>query len=239
MAADPVHAEQREREEHAVAQVGDREQVFQRVFHSFHRPAETAGRRQRAAHPGMTSVPPLRSAARLTPAAGCLRAVQHFRRAAGRRDLFRRLAAELVRAHGQLLRDVAAREHLERLPAAVNQPRLEQQLGRDHRAGVEALLEHVEVHHRVFGAERVVEPTLRDAAMQRHLAAFEPALELESRARLRPLVPAARLHALARALAAAHALLRVLRARGGLQIAEIHNRFSSVFGLRSSVFGHR
>jgi hypothetical protein len=56
-----------------------------------------------------------------------------------------------------------------------------------------------------------VKPALRDAAVQRHLAALESALELEARARLRALVAAARLRALAGAVAAADALLRVLR----------------------------
>ena len=41
----------------------------------------------------------------------------HVCRAARRRDLLRRLAAELVRAHGQRLADVAARQHLDRAVA--------------------------------------------------------------------------------------------------------------------------
>src|SRR5215207_8203374 len=41
---------------------------------------------------------------------GFLRHLQHFGRAAGRRDLLCCLAAELVRAHGQVLRDVTAGE---------------------------------------------------------------------------------------------------------------------------------
>ena len=47
--------------------------------------------------------------------------------------------------------------------------------------------------------------------MQRHLAAFESALELVARARLRALVAASGLRALAGAVTAADALLRVLR----------------------------
>src|SRR6185436_152974 len=56
------------------------------------------------------------------------------------------------------------------------------------------------------------------------LAALEPALELEPGARLRALVPATRLHALPAALAAPDALLRVLRALGRFEIAQIHRR---------------
>ena len=74
VAADAVHAEQPEREQHAVAQVRDGEDVLQAVFHG--------------CNP--------RTLARL------LR--DRLRRAAGRRDLLRRLAAELVRAHRQRLR---------------------------------------------------------------------------------------------------------------------------------------
>ena len=57
-----------------------------------------------------------------------------------------------------------------------------------------------------------MEPALRHAAMQRHLAAFEPALELVARTRLRALVSAAGLRALAGPVTAADALLRLLRA---------------------------
>src|SRR5262245_23825141 len=52
---------------------------------------------------------------------------QHLCRAAGRGDLLRRLAAELVRADRQLLADVAARQDLD--PArARHEPVLAQQL---------------------------------------------------------------------------------------------------------------
>src|SRR5205823_9943433 len=79
-----------------------------------------------------------------------------------------------------------------------------------------------EVHHFVLDTERVVEAALRHAPMQRHLAAFEPALELEARARLGALVPASRRLAVAAALAAPDAFLRVLHAFRRFEIAEIH-----------------
>src|SRR4029079_15474345 len=74
----------------------------------------------------------------------------------------------------------------------------------------------------VLDTERVVESALRDAAVQRHLAAFEPALEREAGERLRTLVTAAGRVAVAGALTAAHALLRVLRALWRFEIREIH-----------------
>jgi hypothetical protein len=59
--------------------------------------------------------------------------------------------------------------------------------------------------------------------MERHLAAFESALELEARARLRTLVPASGLRTLTGAMAATDALFVFFRALGGLQIAQIHD----------------
>src|SRR5688572_24176045 len=122
-------------------------------------------------------------------------------------NLLRRLAAELVRTHRQLLRDVAPGQHLDGLPHAVDQAALAQQIGRHHRSGVEAIRQQVEIDHRVLGAKRVVKPALRHPAVQRHLAAFESALELVARPRLRTLVAAPRLGALTGAMSAPDALL--------------------------------
>src|SRR6476659_661135 len=74
---------------------------------------------------------------------------QHLCRAAGRGDLLRRLAAEFMRPDRQLLRDVAAREHLD-AAAAADEPVLAQQLRGDVSAGVEPLGNGVEVHHFVL-----------------------------------------------------------------------------------------
>ena len=101
----------------------------------------------------------------------------------------------------------------------MDQPTLTQQLRRHNRAGVEAIGQHVEVHDGVLHAEVIVKSPLWNTAMQRHLAAFESALELEARARLRTLVSASGLRTLTRAVAAADALLVLLRALGGLEIA--------------------
>src|SRR5690348_18283636 len=98
------------------------------------------------------------------------------------------------------------------MPRPVNESALLQQFRRHHGVRIEPFREHVEVHHRILRAEGIVEAALRHAPVQRHLAAFEPALERVARTRLRALVTAAGLRALTGALPAADALLRVLRA---------------------------
>src|SRR5215471_13807460 len=147
---------------------------------------------------------------------------QHLCRAARGGDFFRGLAAELVRANRQLLRDVAAREHLDAARAR-DEPVRAQQLRCHFSPGVELLRDRVEVHHLVLDAERVVEPALRHAAVQRHLAALEPALVLEARTRFRALVSTAGGLAVAGSLAAADALLRMRRALRRTKIAQIHD----------------
>src|SRR5262249_22767358 len=82
--------------------------------------------------------------------------------------------------------------------------------------------ERVQVHDFVGYAERVMEPAFGHAPVQRHLAALEPALELEARTRLRALVAATRGLAVARSLAAADALLRVLGPDRRAQIVQRH-----------------
>src|SRR4029079_3820936 len=99
---------------------------------------------------------------------------------------------------------------------------LAQYVGRDDGAGLEAEAERIEVDDLVLDAERIVETALRNAAVQRHLAALEAALELEARPRLRALVPAVGGLAVARSLAAADPLLRVCGARRRTQIVQRH-----------------
>src|SRR5439155_5163727 len=152
-----------------------------------------------------------------------LRRCQHLCLTAGGGDLLSRLSAEFVRADGERLRDLAPREHLHAALAA-DEPVLAEQVRRDLRPGLEPLGDRVEVDDLVGLAERVVESALRHAAVQRHLAAFEPALVLEARTRLRALVAAPRRLAVAGALPAADPLLRVLGALGRTQIAQIHDR---------------
>src|SRR5437870_6709744 len=144
-------------------------------------------------------------------------------RATGGRDFFGRLPAEFVRADGQRLADLAAPEHFDEPLGARHEPTLEKKCRRDDRAGVEPGRQRVQIHDLVLDAERIVKSALRDAAVQRHLAAFKPAFELESRPRLRALVPAPGGLAVARSLAAADSFLRVFHATRWFQIVETHN----------------
>src|SRR6187397_333050 len=144
--------------------------------------------------------------------------LQSFCRAASRRELLRGLGAELVRAHRQPFRNFTAAEYLHPLRRFRHQPALAQQIERHDRARVEPLAQRIEIHHGVLDAERVVKPALRHAPLERHLAAFEAPLALEARARFRALVSTPRLRALARAMTAADALLRMLGPLGRLQI---------------------
>src|SRR4051812_20957540 len=179
--------------------------------------------RYTARRPSVNSTRFLRSATakmffRLSSMATTLRDLRdHLDLAAGGGDRLGRFTAELVGVNGQGLRDLAAGEHLD-FSGAADQPVLAQQLDRDLRAGVEALLERVEVHDLELHAEDVVETALRHAPVQRHLAAFEPALVMEAGTGLRALVSAAGLHALARALAAADPLLRMCRPLWGTEV---------------------
>src|SRR5256712_10956705 len=138
-------------------------------------------------------------------------------------DLFRRFSAELMRTNGQRLADLTPRQHLHRPLRTVHQPVLAQQLRRDDSAGVELRSYRVEAHDDVFDAERIVEAALRYASVQRHLAAFEPAFELEPRSRFRALVTAPGRLPVSRSLAAANSFLRVRRAVGRPQIVESHH----------------
>src|SRR5206468_10057257 len=90
------------------------------------------------------------------------------------------------------------------------------------RAGVESRGDRVEIDDFVLDPERVVEAPLGHAPVQRHLAAFEPALELEPRARLRALVAAPGRLPLPGALAAPDALLGVFGAVRRPQIVQRH-----------------
>ena len=89
--ADAVHRQHAQREQHPLAQLGDREEVLDAVdSHVTHS---------------------------CSPCYAAARALEHFRRTAGRRDLLGRLAAELVRPHGERL----ARSR--RAPSTLTRPR--------------------------------------------------------------------------------------------------------------------
>src|SRR5213075_1129794 len=91
----------------------------------------------------------------------------------------------------------------------------------DGRAVVETL-EVRDVHYGVLFPEDVGEAALREAAVQRHLAAFESAHPREAGARLLPLLAPAGGLAVARSGTAADALLRVPCALLWFEVAQFH-----------------
>ena len=91
VAADAVYRQQAKREQHALAQLGNSEDVLQTVLQHIS---------------GVRGLVVKRS--------GDHQLRQYFRFPAGGGNLLGRLAAELVRPHGQRLRDIATRQHLDR-----------------------------------------------------------------------------------------------------------------------------
>ena len=116
-------------------------------------------------------------------------------------------SAELVRLHGQRLGRSRRAQHLDAPCRSLHERRARAAARRDL-APASKRSRAVEVHDRVLVPEDVGEAALRQPAVERHLAAFEAALDLIARARLRALVAAAGGLAVARARAAADALLR-------------------------------
>ena len=113
--------------------------------------------------------------------------------------------------------------------ASRTRPRSRSSSGVTGTPGLEHLGQRVQVHDRVLDAKRVVKPALRHAPMERHLTAFEPALEPEARPRLRALAAARRRLAVTGSRTAADALLRMLGAlRGGRRLFSDMPRDSSL-----------
>ena len=186
--ADAVHGQQPEREQHAIAQLRDREDVLE-----------------------------------------CSRAcvalcAKRLGRAAGGRDLLGRLAAELVGLTVSALRDLAARQHLDRRRRARDEAALAQQVRRHHGAGLEPLAERVEVDDHVLDAERVVEAALRHAPVQRHLAALEAALRVKPERDWAPLWPRPAVLPRPEPWPRPTRFFACLAPLGGLQIAESSSR---------------
>ena len=127
VAAHAEHGQHAQREQHAVPEIRNGEDVLQTVHNVTYRVLPTS-----------------------------------FRRAAGGGDFFGRLPAELVRADGQRLADVAAREHLDEPVCARHEAALEQQLRRHDGAGVKPGAERVEVHD--LGTRRGTDCEIRASA---------------------------------------------------------------------------
>src|SRR5215467_9015667 len=112
----------------------------------------------------------------------------HFRHATRRGNLLGRRSAELVRAHGQGLRDLATSENLHRCAAQLDQAALAEELRRHRRSGVEHLSKQIQIAPRVFDRKGVVKPALGHAAVRRHLPPLEPAFKPKPRSGLGPFV---------------------------------------------------
>src|SRR5258706_11609214 len=102
--------------------------------------------------------------------------------AACRFDLFAGRLGELGGVHGQLLGKLAVTEDLDAVVSPLDQAGLAKGPLVDGGPVVEAL-EVGEIHDRVYFLEDVGEAALRQAAGQRHLAAFESAHAGEAGAR--------------------------------------------------------
>src|SRR5699024_3280784 len=99
-------------------------------------------------------------------------------RAAGGFDLALGGCAEGVGGHGELRREVAVAEDLDAVPL-VREPERDERLRGDGVALVQAAFleepaQPAEVDRGVLDAVAVLEAELRDAALERHLAALEP-----------------------------------------------------------------
>src|SRR5690606_34574547 len=102
-------------------------------------------------------------------------------------NFFLRALREGVRPDGQSLLDFTTAQNLHRLVAA-DETGFAKFIDPDGGAGLEVLLQARKVHNLVADAERILEAEFRDAANQRHLAAFEVRRHLAARAGFRALV---------------------------------------------------
>src|SRR4051812_31606479 len=97
-------------------------------------------------------------------------AVHDLDASAGGDDLGASALAHLVDLDRETLRDVAVRQQLRR-PALVRETGGDEDVAVDGRTVIEAV-ELTDVDHGVPLARRIAEPTFRQPALQRHLAAF-------------------------------------------------------------------
>src|SRR6185436_13318416 len=142
--------------------------------------------------------------------------------AAERRDPLLRLAAEAVGVDRERLGELAVGQHLEPVAQLLQDALAHEQLRRHDRAGLEHL-EPPEVDAGELLAERRVgEAALRDAPVQRHLAALEAGLAREAAAALLALLAAPGRLAEPAARTAAHALPVPDAALRRLEIVKTH-----------------
>src|SRR5947207_10041623 len=143
----------------------------------------------------------------------------HF--AAGRFDGLARGAARGVHLDGERHLEVATREQLDGTLPAHETLRLEPRRVDGRARGCAREPPHL--HDVVFHARRVREPALREAALDRHLATFEPHRDSAARAGLLALVALAGRTTLAAGCTLAEALRLLHRAGGGMDVPESHD----------------
>src|SRR4051794_16318125 len=165
---------------------------------------------------------PLRGRAAVAPRRG-----HHLDAAAGRLDRLAGRPRERVGLHREALRQLTAAEHLHQAALGDEAPGSQGRRA-DLAARVERL-ERVQVHHAVLDPKRVGEALgLRRAAVQRRLAALEARLHAGSRTRVLALGTAAGGLAALAADTTRDALGRPARARGRLQIMDLHATSSTL-----------
>src|SRR5215831_6561827 len=114
----------------------------------------------------------------------------HLKRAARLGDLFLGRRAESMRVNGELVLQFAVAQNLDGIRGAADKTVRAKQIGGDRFARGKNI-QFFQVHHRICDSKQIVEAALRDAAMQRHLAAFKPAAARITAAGLLPLVTGA------------------------------------------------
>src|SRR5208337_652715 len=137
----------------------------------------------------------------------------HLKRAAGLGDLFLGRRAECVGVNGELGLQLAIAQNLDGVRGAAHKTMRAQEFRR-HRLARGKHVEFLEVDDGILHPERIVEPALRDAPVQRHLPAFKAAPPRIAAPRLLALIALSRSSPELRADAAAHTHLALARALG-------------------------
>src|SRR5215831_16520924 len=147
----------------------------------------------------------------------------YLRRPARFLDLLHGRFRKLVRFHRDLARQLARAQHLQAVMQFLDDAGCQERV---HGKGLAfQFLQLVQVNDRILLLEDIGEAALGQAAVQRHLSAFEAALLAETRAGMLPFVAARRSLTVAGPHTAADPLLGMGLPLGGFDIAEIHVLF--------------
>src|SRR5213082_1248030 len=130
----------------------------------------------------------------------------HFKRTARLGDFFLGRGAERVRVNGELVLQFAVSKNLDGIGGPADKAVCAKQI-RSNRFARGKNIQFFEVHHRIGDPKQIVEAALRNAPVQRHLAAFKSPAARIAAAGLLSLVARARGFAELGPDAAAHANL--------------------------------